>query len=65
MSGIHMEEYRVSVAGQEVVVTRHGENDYDVFFEDDDYSVRGTFEDVVDAILASAEAEWRRVAVGF
>ena len=47
-----MEEYRVSVAGQEVIVTRHKENDYDVYFMDDDYSVRGTFGEILDNIIS-------------
>ena len=53
-----MEEYRVSVAGQDVIVTRHGENDYDAYFMDEDFSIRGTFGEVLDNIISCEERAW-------
>lgn len=34
-----------------MVVTRWAKNDYDVYFPDDDCSVRGTFADIIDEII--------------
>lgn len=33
--------------GERITVTCHGDNDYDIFFEEGDFSVRGTLLDIV------------------
>lgn len=40
--------------GERITVTCHGDNDYDIFFEEGDFSVRGTMLDVVKTF-----AEWQ------
>lgn len=47
----------IHIDGTTVIVTEHGENDYDIFFEDVDCSVRGTMLDVVRSF-----AEWQQEA---
>ena len=44
----------LSLDGNIIVVTKHGTDDYDIYFEGDDDSVRGTMLDVVKAF-----AEWQ------
>ena len=39
---------------EKIIVTRFGNDDYDVYFDDDDCSVRGTFSDVVSEIINAA-----------
>lgn len=40
--------------GEQITVTCHGDNDYDIFFEEGDFSVRGTMLDVIRTF-----AEWQ------
>lgn len=44
----------ITLDGERITVTRHGDNDYDIFFEEGDFSVRGTILDVVKTF-----AEWQ------
>lgn len=44
----------ITLDGEHITVTRHGINDYDIFFEEGDFSVRGTMLDVVKTF-----AEWQ------
>ncbi len=43
-----------TIDGERITVTKHGENDFDIFFEEGDFSVRGTMLDVVKTF-----AEWQ------
>ena len=55
-----MEEYKILIAGQDVIVTRWGVNDYDAYFTEDDFSVRGTFSEVLENIMSKEEDAWLR-----
>lgn len=50
-----MNRKTITVDGVNVTVTEHGENDYDIYFDDIDCSVRGTMLDVVRSF-----AEWQQ-----
>ena len=49
-----MDTNTITLGGEHITVTRHGENDFDIFFEEGDFSVRGTMLDVVKTF-----AEWQ------
>lgn len=44
--------------GERITVTCYGDNDYDIFFEEGDFSVRGTMLDVVKTF-----AEWQNAVM--
>lgn len=56
--GNALETYKLNILDQKIVVTRWGEDDYDVYFDAYDCSVRGTFADVINQILAEARDNW-------
>ena len=50
-----MKTYNLKIDGSNVTVTQWGENDWDVYFEKYDCSVRGTFADIIREIIEQAE----------
>mgnify|MGYP007092172972 CR=1 FL=1 len=44
----------ITIYDEHITVTKHGDNDYEIYFTHADYSVRGTMLDVVQAF-----AEWQ------
>lgn len=52
-----MNRKTITVDGVSITVTEHDENDYDIYFDDIDCSVRGTMLDVVRSF-----AEWQQEA---
>lgn len=49
----------ITLDGERITVTKHAENDFDIFFADGDFSVRGTMLDVVKTF---AEWQWSEMA---
>ena len=45
-----IETARVSFPGDDVTIRRYGPNDYEVYFDNGDYSFRGTLQDVMQEI---------------
>ena len=45
---------------EHIKVTCHGDNDYSVYFDVADFSVRGTYDDVMQAIYEHAVADMLR-----
>lgn len=56
--GNALETYELNILDQKIIVTRWGEDDYDVYFDAYDSSVRGTFADVIEEILEEAREKW-------
>ena len=49
-----MAQKTVILDGERITVTQYGDNDYDIYFDLADYSVRGTFLDIIRTF-----AEWQ------
>ena len=54
-----MEETKIALVNENAVVQRYGDDDYAVYFENADFSIRGTMQDIMQELVDMQKREIR------